>query len=268
MNTKDNLITQLKNLGLKSSDTVMLHASMRAIGKILGGPDQIHQAIMETILPEGTLMMYVGCEPEYEVVGRGKLSSSEETLFLKESPAFDPNSARARRDYGILAEFFRSWPGVRCSENPGARIAALGGKADWIVSKHPLNYGYGPESPLAKLYEIDGKILLLGSDLDQITLFHYAEHMTPINEKRKKRFKVPMLINHERIWCNVEEFDTSVGIRKWPDRFFETVIIKYFEKYNIKPGLVGHAKSYLVNVKSLVNFAVKIFLNEAENYSC
>lgn len=35
--------------------------------------------------------------------------------------------------------------------------------------------------PLAKLCE--GKVLLLGSDLDQITLFHYAEHIAPI-EKR------------------------------------------------------------------------------------
>lgn len=183
MNTKDSLIIELNKLGLKAGDLVMLHASMRAIGKTLGGPDQVHQAIIETISPNGTLMMYVSCEPEYEVVGRGKFSQEEEKLLLEKCPAFDANTARARRDYGILAEFFRSWPGVKCSNNPGARIAAYGKQSHYIVSKHPLNYGYGPGSPLEKLYKNQGKVLLLGSDLDQITLLHYAEQITPIQDK-------------------------------------------------------------------------------------
>jgi aminoglycoside N3'-acetyltransferase len=102
MNTKNDLIVELKNLGLNSGDLVMLHASMRAIGKTLGGPDQIHQAVIDIIGSNGTLMMYVGCESKYESVGRGKLSKQEEKLLLEQCPAFDAKTARARRDYGIL----------------------------------------------------------------------------------------------------------------------------------------------------------------------
>lgn len=71
MHTKETLNQQLQNLGIKANDTIMVHASLRAIGKVLGGPDQILAAILQAIAPNGTLMMYVGCESEYEAVGRG-----------------------------------------------------------------------------------------------------------------------------------------------------------------------------------------------------
>jgi aminoglycoside 3-N-acetyltransferase len=265
---KSILVDQLKMLGLKSGDLIMLHASMRAIGQILGGPDQVHQAIMECIQPAGTLMMYLGTEGEqvYYALARGDFSAREETEILAYCPIFDRYSARARRSHGILAEFFRTWPGTMCSDNPGARMAAMGAKADWLVANHPLNYGYGPGSPLAKLYENNGKILLLGSDLDQVTILHYAEHIAPIKNKRLSHFKAPFLKDGQRVWCEVEEFDTSTGIRQWPDRFFATILEKYIQENDIKSAKIGNALSYLISAKSLVDFAIPIFVQAANKY--
>lgn len=267
MNTKDTLTAQLLNLGLKANDIIMLHASMRAIGRV-ESPDSITQAIMEAIRPDGTLMMYVGCESKYEAVGRGKISASEERIILEQCPAFDPDTAIARPDYGILAECFRCSPGVTCSSNPGARMAALGAKARWLIANHSLNYGYGAESPLAKLYESGGKLLLLGSDLDQVTILHYAEHIAPIQNKRIARFKVPLLQNGSREWVDVEEYDTSIGIRRWPEQFFATILDSYLKEHHVYPEKVGKADSYLIDVKSLVDLAVQIFVKAAESYSC
>jgi len=257
------LTTQLRTLGLKPGDTIMLHASLRAIGKVLGGPDQVHQAIIDAIGPTGTLMMYVGCEPEYEALGRRELTQADESLIRDKCPAFDSTTARARHDYGALAELFRSWPGVICSTNPGARMAALGGRSVEITSGQPLNYGYGAGSPLAKLYEYGGKLLLLGSDLDQVTLFHYAEHIAPIKEKRIVRFKVPMLKDKHRVWVDVEEYDTNIGVRQWPDRFFATILDKFLLAHVIQSGKVGMADCYLIDAKSLVDYAVPIFVDTA-----
>jgi len=262
------LIEQLKILGVKTADLIMLHASMRAVGQILGGPDQVHLAIMELLDHKGALMMYLGCEDEriYYAIGRGDFSAIQQEEILANCPIFDPTIARTRRNHGILAEFFRSWPGVICSENPGARMAALGTKADWLVANHSLNYGYGPGSPLAKLYENDGRILLLGSDLDQVTILHYAEHIAPIQNKRIVHFKAPLNKDGHRMWHDLEEFDTSIGIRQWPDRFFASILEQYLEKNNIKPKKIGNADSYLIGAKSLVDFAVPIFIAAAEKY--
>lgn len=258
------LAKQLREIGLVPGDMIMVHASLRAVGLLPGGPNHLIQTIIDAISPIGTLMMYVGCEPEFEAVGRGKLSLQEEQTLLRECPAFDYATARARRDYGVLAELFRSYPGVICSRNPGARIAALGAKAEWLVANHPLNYGYGTDTPLAKLYESNGKLLLLGSDLDQVTILHYAEHIAPINNKHIVRFKVHFKTSDGARWVDIEEYDTSVGIRQWPDRFFETILTDYINANNITAMKVGIADSYLLDVKALVDFAIQKFIVMAE----
>ena len=53
-------------------------------------------------------------------------------------------------------------------------MAAVGAQAEWLTRDHPSDYGYGPGSPLAKLVESGGKVLMLGAPLDTITLLHYA----------------------------------------------------------------------------------------------
>ena len=89
-------------------------------------------------------------------------------------PYFDPSRSPAASDYGVFAEIVRTWPGAIRSENPGASTVAIGARAAWLCADHPMNYGYGKGSPLDKLVEANGKVLLLGSDLDHVTLLHYA----------------------------------------------------------------------------------------------
>ena len=266
MITTSQLINDFKKLGLKSGELVMLHASQRAVGTVLGGPDEVHKALLEAIAPQGTMMMYVGCEGEFENIGKGTVSPADETLLIEHCPAFDPAIARADRDYGVLVEFFRSFPGTICSQNPGARMAARGTRAAWWMENHPLQYGYGPGSPLAKLYEHQGKVVLLGSDLDQVTLLHFAEHITPIEHKRKEHFRVPILENGQRVWHDIEEYDTSVGMRLWPKRFFASIVQEYLLINHITAKKVGNADTYLLDAKSLVDFAVPVFISAAKEY--
>ncbi len=107
--------------------------------------------------------------------------------------AFDPAASRAVRDNGILAEFIRTTPGARRSGNPGASVAAIGARADWLTADHPLDYGYGPGSPLAKLMEAGGKVLMAGAPPDTMTLLHHAEHLARIPGKRVRRYEVPLV---------------------------------------------------------------------------
>jgi hypothetical protein len=39
----------------------MLHALVRAVGEVAGGPDAIHLAVKSALTPDGTLMMYASC---------------------------------------------------------------------------------------------------------------------------------------------------------------------------------------------------------------
>ena len=112
--TRQSLSKDFSALGFKDGDIVMVHASVRAVGKVYGGPDEIHLAIQDAIgPPAGTMMMVAGCPEGVDDVGRGVLSPDGEAEVLDKQPAFDAKTARANRDLGTLAEFFRSYPGTQ-----------------------------------------------------------------------------------------------------------------------------------------------------------
>src|ERR1700733_7567274 len=99
------LANDFRKLGIKAGDTVMLHASVRAVGEVAGGPDAIHLALKSALTPEGTLMMYASCPRYYDEVGRGKLTTEQEQEIREKLPAFDPLTARSARANGALVEF-------------------------------------------------------------------------------------------------------------------------------------------------------------------
>ena len=264
--TKEELLGQCLRLGLVPGDLIMVHASLKAVGEILGGPDILIEALRETIGAKGTMMMYAGCQMPFDDLGRGIYDIDEENFILQNCPPFDPNTARASRDFGALAEFFRSTPGVCCSINPSCRMAAVGERSSWLLSQHPLNYGMGKGSPLEKLCEADGKLVLIGSDLDAVTLLHYAEAIASIPNKKIVRIKVPLLINGKREWIEVEEFNSSSGICDWEDSYFALIVKKYIAADRcLASGLIGKATTYVLSAADLVHFAVPIMEEDASS---
>jgi aminoglycoside 3-N-acetyltransferase len=112
-----------------------------------------------------------------------------------EIPYFDVKRSPARPDYGVFAELVRTYPGAVRSANPEASRVAIGAKAHWLCEEHSLDYGYGPEGPLGRLVSAGGKVLLLGSDLDQVTLLHLEEHIADIPDTRV--VKRPLDVMHD-----------------------------------------------------------------------
>ena len=49
MFTRADLARDLRSLGLTEGDLVMVHASVRAVGEVAGGPDELHLAIKDVI---------------------------------------------------------------------------------------------------------------------------------------------------------------------------------------------------------------------------
>src|SRR5688572_18009771 len=221
MNTRKQLAADFRRLGLNPGDTVMLHASCRAVGEIAGGPDQIHLALKDALTQQGTLIMYASCPRYYDEVGRGNLTADQEREVLDHLPAFDGHTARSARDNGTLVEMFRTFPGSLVNDHV-ARFVVWGQRAAHLLKPQPWNYAFGRGSVLERFVEVDGRILLLGCDHDSVTFLHYAEHVVDVPDKRVARFQVPVLERGSRVWRPMEEFDTSdLGAHPhWPARFF------------------------------------------------
>lgn len=245
-------------LGVAPGDVVMVHASLRAVGEIAGGPDEVHLALKDCLTMDGTLMMYAGCPQYYDEVGRGNLTPDEEREVLDRLPPFDPETARSARDHGALVELLRTWPGSRINHHV-TRFVVWGRQAEYLISQQPWNYALGAGSALERFAELDGKILLLGCDHDTVTFLHYAEHIVDIPGKRIARYLVPIEEDGHRVWRHQEEVDSSNGAHpNWPDRFFARLTDSYLAAHPHGRGRVGNAASYLLSAKGLLTFALPV----------
>jgi aminoglycoside N3'-acetyltransferase len=255
MFSREKLAGDFRRLGVVPGQTVMLHASVRAVGEVAGGPDQIHLALRDALGQSGTLMMYAGCPRYFDEVGRGHLSAETERDILEKLPAFDPFTARAARDNGFLVECFRSWPGTTVNSHV-ARFAAAGRNAGFITSGQPWNCAFGNGSPLERFLELDGRILLLGSDHDAVTFLHYVEHVADFPDKRIVHFKVPVERTGTRVWLDMHEVDTGDAAHEnWPDRFFAHIVDSYLAAAGNNGGQVGNAAAHLFPARELFEFA-------------
>jgi aminoglycoside 3-N-acetyltransferase len=266
MYSRAQLANDFRNLGIRAADTVMLHASVRAVGEVAGGPDQIHLALKEVLTPEGTVMMYASCPRYYDEIGRGNLTKEQEGEILEKLPAFDPLTARSARDNGTLVEFLRTYPDSRVNRHV-ARFVFWGKQADRLMSSQPWNYALGLDSPLERLMTLDGRIVLLGSDHDAVTFLHYVEHVADIPGKRIARYRVPVMEGDRPVWRAMEEFDTSGdGVHaNWPDRFFAKIVDKLLAQGRNKGGRVGDAMTYILSARELLDFALPLMKAVAED---
>ena len=257
MHSRASLASDLRALGLAPGDTVMVHASVRAVGEVAGGPDEIHLAIKDAIGADGTLMMYASCPRYYDEVGRGNLSPEEEAELLEKLPAFDPETARSARDNGALVELLRTYPGSRVNHHV-ARFVAWGRNVERLFATQPWDYALGHGSALERLVELDGKILLLGSDHDAVTFLHYPEHVGDLRGRTVTRYLVPVLEHGARVWRAMEEFDTTVAHPNWPDRLFARIIDAHLRHTGNRGGTVGDARSRLLSARALFDYALPI----------
>ncbi len=249
--TATKLRADLHALGVAPGSVLMLHSSVKAVGSVMGGPNTILQAVLDALTPSGTVMMYAGWQDIPDFLA--DLPEDLRALYRDQHPVFDPALARSVRENSILAEFLRTWPGTRRSLNPEASMVANGAVAEWITAAHPLNYGYGAGSPLAKLVEARGQVLMLGAPLDTITLLHHAEFQARLRHKHVIHYTCPLLRDGRKVWVEIEDFDTGEPHDAYT---FEEIARAYLAAGRGAHGRVGDAESYLFGAADLMAFAV------------
>lgn len=253
--TRADLGADLAELGLRPGDAVLAHGALSRVGRLLSGPDAVVGALLDAVSPGGTVLAYTDWDAPYDDL----LDDDGRVLerWREHVPPFDPAASRAVRDNGALPEFLRTWPGARRSGSPGASVAAIGARAEWFTTDHPLDYGYGPGSPLAKLVEAGGKVVMIGAPLDTMTLLHHAEHLADVPGKRVIRYEVPLLVDGAVRWRTVEEFDTSDPVvAGLAEDYFGTIVTEFLATGAGRRGRVGAADGVLVDAPAMCAFAV------------
>ncbi len=181
MHTKYSIMEQIDRLGIKKTDTLLIHSSMKAIGQVENGGDTVIDAFIE-YLSQGLLIF-----PTHT----WKQINEEYSVF---NPLTEPSCV------GLLTNLFFKRPNVYRSLHPTHSVAAIGRDA--------LNYVSGEENwdtPCprygcwGKLYDRNAKILFLGCSLKRNTILHGVEEWNNIPNRMKDEHQMLKIITPDRI---------------------------------------------------------------------
>ena len=161
---KEDMITKLRELGLEKGDTVMVHTSLKRMGYVCGGAQTVIEALMDVVGEAGTIMMST----------QSWKNLDPETGVHWETDEYD-KKLTPTNTMGAVAEMFRQMPGSVRSDHPARSVCAWGRHASYLTEKHDLSNIFGDGSPIGRLYELDGKVLQLGTGYDKNTSLHLAD---------------------------------------------------------------------------------------------
>lgn len=245
--TRESIAKDLRAMGLTAGMTVLVHSSMSRLGWVCGGPVAIVQALMDVVTEEGTLVMPTHSADLTDPAGwqNPPVPESWWQEIRDTMPAFDPHLTPTR-SMGRIVEVFRTVPGTVRSQHPHFSFAAWGKHKEQITCGHLLEEGLGEGSPLARLYELDGQVLLLGVGYGNNTCFHLAEHRAP--GAVRTEISGPVIEEGRRVWKVMPDIEMDA------DRF-PMIGVDFEQAEPVQQGDVGSAPAKLFSLCRAVDFA-------------
>ena len=254
INTKDS-IEEMKKMGMKNGSNIFIHSTWDEMYNYNGSEENLIDAILEVIGPEGTLIM-----PALPLLRKGKIFDVKKSIT----------------GAGTLAETFRRYPGVKRSINVQHSVCALGPQSDFLLKEHHLGEScWDEKSPYFRLSQIDALVFTLGLRRYYIgTMLHCVESVLRKSYPYYSSFYTREPVKHEYIDYDGEhKYYYCYDNRYVRYKFFATkrMTKKHFNKNwyacsQISNLIIGvyHAKEIIPHLINLGKKGIDVYQNSGK----
>ncbi|SCF39789.1 aminoglycoside N(3)-acetyltransferase [Micromonospora mirobrigensis] len=249
------LAADLRALGLRPGQDVLVHCSLRRLGRPPGGPATLAAALWDVLGPAGTLLVPTEnagnstTSRAYRAAVAG-LDFRQLAAYHAAMPGWD-RATTPSEGTGAFAEHVRLTPGAVRSDHPQTSFTALGSRAHRFTDGHELECHLGERSPLARLYDADGLVLLLGVGWAACTALHLAEYRLPVPPP-SRRYHCYRQVDGERVPLEFTGLDLD-------DTDFPALGAALDATPVVRHGRVGDTTARLLPVRATVDLAVVWF---------
>lgn len=247
---KDDIKTALKSLGVTEGQAIMVHTSLSSLGFVLGGAQIVIEALTECVGESGTIMMPTQSWKNLDPAAGVHWEEPEEwwQAIRDNWPAYDKDITPTNT-MGAVAEMFRKWPGTLRSDHPARSVAAWGKYAKYLTEHHDLSNIFGEDSPIGRLYELDGYVLLMGVGYDKNTSLHLADVRAEYPGKHFSVESSAVMEEGKRVWKSYETLYVD-------GEDFDDIGNAFESQKKVVKETLGNGTLRFMRQRELVDFAV------------
>lgn len=245
--TAADLVAGWRAAGVRDGMTLMVHASLSALGPVEGGAATVVASLRTAVGPQGTVAVptftWQVADPDPDHAG-----VPTEDVAARRAGVPDFHADLVTTGMGAIPEALRALPDAIRSRHPQASVTAVGARAAEVTAGQSLGYALGPTSPFGRLHDLGAHILLVGVGHNRNSFLHHVETLTPRPRLKLRRF--PMHVDGERVWIE------TVDVGNDNDTYFPILGSEFEQRAGIRPTMVGDAACRLVPARDLVAYAV------------
>jgi len=177
--TAEQVSDTLDRLGIHPGDGLLVHSAIQYLGRPAGGLEMYYRAICQALRIDPL--------SADQVPGlNGTLAVPAFNFDFARGGAYDPLNTPSV-GMGSFSEYVRTRPEARRTPHPLQSLAVVGGYAADLASRD-TPCAFDPGSAFERILELDFKLLLLGADIQAVSMLHYSEQRAVVPYRYWKEF--------------------------------------------------------------------------------
>jgi aminoglycoside 3-N-acetyltransferase len=186
--SREQIVEALQAVGINPGDGLLVHSAIHFLGRPAGGVAMYYQALWAVLEGRTPVEGESGRFPKNasHPMVKGTLAVPTFNFDFAEGQPYDPQNTPSK-GMGVFSEYVRELPQSHRTSHPMQSLAVVGRHAEDLAGRDTPS-AFDPGSAFERMLELDFKLVLLGADVQAVSLLHYSEQRARVPYRYWKEF--------------------------------------------------------------------------------